>query len=228
MSNRNLQTQPVLTKMQNLVDEGSYFVANNAQTGIAMTAGATFSATAPFLVVDNNNPAASGGSAGVNIALDYLALVASAAGGAGSTLSYLAMAVYIDSIKRYQSGGSQLTGSSPNMNLGATSNAVIHAGAVTAAAASSGVRAIVGQRNVRPAVSATVACVVGDSFILDFGSLEGGVGGSVTVASPQSIALSLPPLIIGPQQSALIYLWLQGATTPSAASFLTELGYWER
>lgn len=227
MSYGDMRTAPVLTKLQGLVDEGTYFVANNAQTGIAMTAANAFSATAPFLVIDNNNPAPSAGGAGINVVPDYLRLLATAAGGAASGMTYIAFALYLDTIKRYSTGGTTLTGASPNTNLAPTSNAFIHAGTVTAAAASAA-RAMVGQASMRPAVSATVACVVGDQFVIDFGSIEGGMAGSITVANPEMISVPVPPVIIGPQCSALLYVWFPSSTTPSAASFAPELGYWER
>ena len=87
---------------------------------------------------------------------------------------------------------------------------------------------MVGQASMRPAVSGTIACVVGDQFVLDFGSIEGGMAGSITVANPEMISIPIPPIMIGPQGSALLYLWFPGSTTPSAASFAPELGYWER
>jgi hypothetical protein len=41
------------------------------------------------------------------------------------------------------------------------------------------------------------------------------------------ISHPLPPIVLGPGHSALIYYVLNG-TTPSAASFAPELGWWER
>jgi hypothetical protein len=99
-------------------DEGCYFVTNNAQTGIAMTTTVAFSATAPFLIIQNT--AAAGGK---KIYLDYLDLVTTAAGSAASGLTLIQAAVYLDSILRYSSGGTNLTANiaSPNMALSPTS-----------------------------------------------------------------------------------------------------------
>src|SRR5882762_11209058 len=66
-------TQPLVRKTHNLADEGSYFVTNNAQTGIVPTYGTAFSATAPFILIYN-------GQTANRLYLDYLALVAIAAG----------------------------------------------------------------------------------------------------------------------------------------------------
>src|SRR2546426_264684 len=68
-----LYTQPLVRKAHGLADEGSYFVTNNAQTGIAPTYGTAFAATSPFLLVYN-------GQTANRLYLDYLALVAIAAG----------------------------------------------------------------------------------------------------------------------------------------------------
>jgi hypothetical protein len=48
-----LYNQPLVRKAHNLADEGSYFVANNAQTGIASAYNTAFTATAPFMLIYN-------------------------------------------------------------------------------------------------------------------------------------------------------------------------------
>jgi hypothetical protein len=220
-----IYNQPLVRKAHNLADEGTYFTANNAQTGIAMTAGATFSATAPFIVITNNASVASG----TRCYLDYINLVSTAAGGAASTLVSLNATVVIDSTLRYTSGGTTLARPvNPNMDSATASISTVYCGAITSPAASGSARTIVGNRVIRPAVSATVMTVVGDSINLNFGGVEGGANGSITVANASIIPVSLPPIVIGPQSSALIYLWQNGATTPTAASFTPEVGLWER
>jgi hypothetical protein len=205
-------------------DEGCYFVTNNAQTGVAMTTTVAFSATAPFLIIQNT--AAAGGK---KIYLDYLDLVTTAAGSAASGLTLIQAAVYLDSILRYSSGGTNLTANiaSPNMALSPTSVAAVYAGAITSAAASAA-RAICGLRTIRPTVSATVADVVGEMKHFSFGGSASARGVAITVASPNVIPVPLPPIIVGPQQSALIYLFYAAAGTPVAASYAPELGWSER
>jgi len=149
-------TQPLVRKAHNLADEGSYFVNNNAQTGIAMTAGATFSATAPFIIIQNGASSASG----INTYLDYISLVSTAAGGAASTLVSLNVTVVVDAVSRYTSGGTTLgVYKNPNMISNTNSVCTAYVGAITAAAASANARTIVGNRVLRPAVSATVMTV---------------------------------------------------------------------
>jgi hypothetical protein len=208
-----------------LADEGAYFVANNAQTGVAMTTTVAFSATAPFLIIQNT--AAAGGK---KIYLDYLDLVTTAAGSAASGLTLIQAAVYLDSILRYSSGGTNLTANivCPNVSLSPTSVAAVYVGAITAAAASAA-RAVCGLRTIRPTVSGTVADVVGDTKHFSFGGGALAHGGmAITVASPNVIPVQMPPIVIGPQQSALIHLFYAAATTPVAASYAPELAWSER
>lgn len=208
-----------------LADEGAYFVANNAQTGIAMTTTLAFSATAPYVVIDNS--AAAGGK---KIYLDYLALTTTAAGSAASGLTLIQASVYVDTILRYSANGTSLVAKtySPNAALSPTAVASVYCGAITAAAAGSGVRPISGLRTVRPTVSATVADVVGETKYFTFGGSAQTHGGPITVASPNVIPISMPPIIIGPQQSALIYLYYAAGGTPVAASYAPEVGWYER
>jgi hypothetical protein len=220
-------TNPMVRKAHNLADEGSYFVTNNAQTGVAMTTTSAFSATAPFVVVQNGNPVG-----GRNIYLDYINLVCTVAGTAASGLTYTGAALYIDSILRYTSGGSQLTAiNSPNMGaVNAKSGATIYAGAITAAAASGNVRALSGLRVARPALSGTVATVVGDTLCFNFGGVEGGSGGniSITAGVASIVPIPMPPVVIPPQSSALLYLFYAASGTPVAAQWAPEIGHWER
>lgn len=218
---------PVIRKQHILADEGSYFVANNAQTGIATPAVATFGATTPVCIVTNTD---SPGAAGKRIYLDYLALITTAAGGWASAGVNIQAMLYLDQGDRYVSGGTDLSGLivSPNMDGPARSSiAKVRFGSLTAAAASGAVRAICGLRILRPAVSATVADVIGETKLLNFGGVEAMLNGSITVAAANMISVPLPPIVIGPQQCALIYYVLNG-TTPSAASYAPELGWWER
>ena len=216
---------PLVANPQSINDEANYFVANNAQTGVAMTTTTAFSATAPFLILQNN--AATGGK---KIILDYAALVTTAAGSAASGLTSIQAAVYIDDIVRYSSGGTDLSAKiySPNMSVTPTSIAKVYAGAITAAAAGANVRPIAGLRILRPTVSATVADVVGETKFFTFRGGDPATQGSITVANANIIPVPMPPIEIGPQQSALIYVFYAAGGTPVAASYAPELGWIER
>lgn len=220
-------TQPLVRKSHNLADEGTYFTTNNAQTGIASAYNTAFTATAPFLLVYNGvaSPAVS------KVNLDYLALVAIAAGACTTTAGYIAAAVVLDTGNRYTSGGTNLTPNLVNPNPAAPANAPpgvqVYAGAITASAATPVARTIVGVRNLRPNVSATVINVIGDMNLVNFGSVEGAVG-SIVVANANIMPQAFPPVQIPPGWSALFYLTYPAMTAPSAATFAPELGLWVR
>lgn len=216
--------QARIRKAHVLAREGSYFLANNAQTGIATGTAAVFAATTPTLIVQNlDSPG------GKSIYFDYLALITTAAGGFASAGVNLQLVTVLDNGLRYVSGGTRLTANivSPNMKLAAQKSvADIYFGALTASAATGAARTICGLRILRPAVSATVLDVIGELKVLNFGGVELTMNGSITVANANQIPHPLPPHIIGPQQSLLVYLLLNG-TTPAAASYAPEPGWWE-
>ncbi len=219
-------TQPLVRKAHALADEGSYYTVNNAQTGIAPAYNTAFTATAPFLSIYNGNGV---GVPGKIVGVDYAALVAIAAGACTTAVGYIAAAVVIDQGDRYSSGGTDLSNNIVNANLGVgqASGVKVRAGAITASAASAAARTLVGVRNLRPGVSSTVINVVGDMHLLNFGGVEGAVG-SITVANANIMPQALPPVILAPNQSALIYLWFPVMSAPSAATFAPELGFWVR
>lgn len=214
-----------IRKSHLLAHEGSYFVTNNAQAGIAGQAIATYTAVSPLCIISNTD--AIGGR---RMFLDYLALITTAAGSWASAGVNSQLMIVTDTGDRYTSGGSDLAANivSPNQDVAAKSSiAKVRFGALVVAAATGAARMICGLRILRPAVSATVPDVVGETKYLNFGAVEGTLNGSITVASANNIPIALPPVIIGPQQCALIYHVLNG-TTPGAASFAPELGWFER
>jgi hypothetical protein len=217
-------TQPLIRKAHGLADEGSYFVANNAQTGVASPAVATFTAASPLLIVQNGYPVG-----GPRVYLDYLALVTTAAGGWASAGVNEQLTVVVDTANRYSSGGTTLTPQNPNTGalVGSAPQVGVYFGAPTATSAGASARTICGLRILRPAVSATVADVIGELKILNFGGVEATMNGSITIANANQIPHPLPPVVIAPGGTALVYFTLNG-TTPSAASFAPELGLFVR
>lgn len=213
-----IYTNPLVRKTHNLADEGSYFTANNAQTGIVPTYGTAFSATLPFITIYNNSA--------LRTYVDYAALVAIAAGACTTTAGYIALALATDTGNRYSSGGTNLTSSlvSNGVTVGSNPGLTIFCGAITATAAVAA-RNIVGVRNLRPNVSTTVINVVGDMNLLNFGGVEGSAG-SITIANANIMPQALPAWVIGPNQTGLLYLWFPVMTAPSAATFAPEIGLW--
>ena len=228
----------IVRKEHLLADEGSYFVANNGQTGILTTADLTGPATTPLTpsaVLINGDSA--GNPAAKRIYLSYLDMLVTAAGITATASGFKAVAIVIDNVNRYTSGGTNLTPNivSPNMDVAVKSIASLYFGVTVAPAASALARTLIGLRLLRlPVNTTTVPDIIGDRVRLEFGSVEPvtdaviGSTGAVQ-ANVMSTSLKLPPVIIGPGQSCLIYLFQQGATTYSTATtYAPEFGWWER
>ena len=224
----DVYTLGLVRKQHVLADEGTYFTANNAQTGLATSAVAAFTAASPLIVLSNTDSPSN--AAAKRIYLDYVTLITTAAGSFASAGVNLQMSIYLDQGDRYSSGGTDLSNLivSPNMD-GPTRNSIakVRFGAIVATAATGAARCVVGLRTLRPAVSATVADVVGETKTINFGGVEAAMNGSITVANANMICLPAPPLVIGPNQCCLIYFTMNG-TTPAAASYAPEISWWER
>ncbi len=219
-----------------LADEGAYFVANNAQTGILSSAAVGFVATTPSLIIINNDSGSNPNAK--RIYLDYIELLVTAAGVTATAAQAKYCAALIDATGRYSSGGTNLTANiaSPNMDLLPASIAQAYFGALTATAASVSVRTIAGQRLVRFPVTATTAPdLAGDVVHIEFGSVEppasnqAGSSG-VLQANGYYSTIKMPPVIIGPRQAFLLYLWqlVAGGTYTTATTYAPEIGWWER
>lgn len=229
-----LYTIGALRKQHALADEGSYFVTHNNQSALTGPVGTAFSATAAMLLIFNGDTA--GSVTAKRIYLDYLALLAGAtamSNGTSNTGTFWAMV--IDSGNRYASGGTNLTPNIVNANrdVSVSSVASVYFGAVTATVANAA-RAIVGQRLFREPVSATVLSLANmDDWLFNFGGVEAGpaqASGSSGVLQANIVHKSFPcpPIVIGPQQSLLIHMWLGVNSAPVAGTFLPELGWFER
>ena len=198
-------------------DEGSYFFANNAQTGIVMTtASNAYGATTPFIALINNdvvnNPASK------RIFLDYITLVTTATGASGTSVQF---SLAIDAAARYTSGGTNMTTAIYKANTaGPASIAGLYVGAITAAAVTSAVRYPIGQRYLKPAIP-----VIGDTYTISSGSVDQSsfLATATITYSLQGVA----PLVINPGEVLFMHLWLPSqAVTPSA--YAPELGWSER
>lgn len=219
----------VIRKQHLLADEGSYFlVNNNSQTGILSTPATGFVATTPALIVVNTDQPTNPNYR--RVYLDFLNLVTTVVGSAASGLVNLQAALVIDTGNRYSSGGTNITANivSPNGDLTPKSVAQVYFGALTATAATLSARQLSPLRVIRPAVSATVLDVVGETKWFNFGAVEGMLNGSITIANANFIPVPMPAVILGPNQSALLYLWQNVGGTNIAATYAPELGYWER
>lgn len=207
---------PAIVTKHALVDEGSYFVTNNGQTGIANAAAPTaFSATNPFLLIFNgSNPSDDFAS---RLYLDYFTLLATAAGTGGTSVQF---AITKDLGNRYTSGGTDLT---PGIaNIGPTSIGSLtraYAGNITAAAATGNVKTIIGNRWFKGAIP-----VIGDEYTARFGAPS--TPDMISISTILTNVKNLPPVVIGPNESLLIHLWLPAQS--AASSYAPEFGWWER
>lgn len=213
-----------IRKQHALADEGSYFVFNsgNPATGVATAAAPTsFSDTAPLLTIFNTD--SPGNQNNKRIHLDFLRFTCTAAGTAGVSFR---IGVKIGQGSAYSSGGTVYTPQSPNMDSG--KNSIAHVAILPTAVAMTGQpRTIVGDVYVIPTLAAVFP--VGAQFLLHFGGVEPGSQTAViasTTATMVSSAVALPPVSIGPGQSAVL---LHLITSQSAASsWSVEGGIWER
>jgi hypothetical protein len=233
-------TQPVVRKQHGLADEGSYFITHNAQTGVVSSLISTaFAETtlSPYLIITNTDS----GDRGKSIYLDYLNLICTVVGGAGSGLTTLLYAWSVDqSATRWASGGTDLTGVPasgggtycPNTNVSKRSSvAQVNIGALTLNAATSNRKIVVPQRQLRQQNSGTVMGVVGDSFHMNFGgveqqSVDADIGTATTVARKNCHVL--PPIVIAPQHCAILHIWSPGGALTTGITLLPELAAWER
>jgi hypothetical protein len=205
------------TRTQALAHEGSLWIGTNTPgTPILDTAALTaYSATTPTMVLFNNNTVASG----INIIPLRFKVQATAAGTNGT--NWLGQWI-LDTGKRYTSGGTALTLTSPNTNV-ATSKTGVQAwfGAITAPAANA-------SRIVHSAGYRTVIKVIGDVTAFEFGGTVGHAVGMPMEGTLQlSQVVNVPAIIIPPQCSLL---WHEYAASQSvSASFdYIQLEYAER
>lgn len=221
---------PEIRKQHVLADEGSYFVCNNnAQAGILSSPATGFVNTTPCMVIFNSDSPTN--TAAKRIYLDFIKLATTVVGSAASGLVRVEGAVYTDAGNRYSSGGTNISSNiiSPNNDVGkATSVAQVYFGAITATAPTAAVRAIDPYFIFRQTVSGTVADVVGEQKVLNFGGVEAMINGSITIANANNIPVPMPPCIIGPQQSFVLYVWQAVGATPVAATYQPQVAWWER
>lgn len=210
-------------KAHTLCDEGSYFVVSNptAGTGVANQAAPTAAPavgsndTKPFLVYQNTAPA----SSGLRTNFDYVRFRCTAPGTAGASINFV---VILDAAgaPRAPTGYTAITPVNSNMDDGTAHQGAVNAGAGTVTTTSTG--RLLPNIQFRPVIP-----VVGDIYVVSFGPTEYPVGSLISSGTgicQQSFGH--PPIIIGPQQWALFYLWLPSQSAASSYEF--DMGFWQR
>lgn len=207
----SIQTKHVVS------DEGSYFTTNNAQTGIATSATPTaFSATNPFLLIYNG--AAPSDDFAKRVYMDYMMLLATAAGTAGASVQF---AITLDRGNRYTSGGTDLTSAIKGVNQATSIGTVTraYAGNITASTPTANARTLVGNRAMKGAIPVAL-----DQYTIRCGTTD--VMDIISISTILFSTNHVQPIIIGPDESLLVHLWLPSQS--AASSYAPELAWWER
>jgi hypothetical protein len=205
-----------------LADEGQYFVVTNPTigTGVAQALLTSFTNTSALFVIKNND--APGGK---RIYFDYMRLLLTAAPAAGVSLEF---ALQLDSASRAPTAGNVAV-TPVNVNSDSTAASVANVQAFNAAAltvpAPGSTARTVGRCRIPTGIN-----VVGDEYVLQCGVDCPGSSSPLTAiraTQPARLIAGSAPIVIGPQQSLVIYRWALTETT-TAPSYEYELGYWER
>lgn len=219
--------QQIHQKAHALADEGSYFVTTNPtpNTGISTHAAPTAvpqigsADTKPFFVYQNGSTP--GSNSAVRTYFDYARFRCTGAGTAGTSINFCVILDAANANRSPGTGGTALTPINCNMDDGTPSvGKTVSAGATIVATTNTG-------RLFPNLQFRSVIPVVGDIYVVSFGPTEYPVGSlrsDSTSVCQQSFGH--PPLIIGPGQWALFYLWLPAQTAASA--FECDFGMWER
>lgn len=211
--------------------EGSYFYFSNPtpNTGIAATTSLTAFAsggTKPYLLISNNNV-----PGGPNIELDYLNFVLIAL---PTTATNMQIAITLDTAanKLPTTAGTAITPVNVNPLSNITSNANIQAGAITTLGDSAFAR-LVFQDYMEPGVATTPGAVLGDTYVVKFGSNEHASGSAALqpVAAGTPLASKIitgggPPIVLPPGWCAAVKIF--GVGNAAAQSYQFHGGYRER
>ncbi len=178
-----------LNTVRSVIDAGSYFTANNGATGVATAAAPTsYSDTAPWFTILNNNAV----NAGRSIYLDWIRLYCTVAGTAG-----VGVLIKLELDRIAPTGGTALTSYGTNGNDPYnTSGAVIRL-VPTGIAATANMRLLVGNQQVL--TPQTAVFTVGTAINLKFGALENAGTFQWVVAQQGGVSReAMPPVVIPP------------------------------
>lgn len=205
-----------------LCDEGSYFLCPNSatfDTPATYALQTAFSATAPAYVIRNNDAAG-----GKSIYLDYIRLICATVGNSATSVR---LGVILDTGSRQPTAGNAVM--TPfNTNISSMTGSVSVVNQFSGAAQT--VPAAVSARTCGSTTLKQSIPITGDEYICYFGGVDapatvGGTAAAITIAG--KYASGLPPVVIGPQSTALIYLWEPGVLI-TAPTFTSEMAWWER
>ncbi len=213
-----MATNQVLANRLGLADEGAYYQAQNPTPGTGITASiqTAFAATNALLTLRNSDTP----TTGKRIYPDFIRLIPVTVPASATRVEAL---VSIDSITRYSSGGSAITGLvNSNMDLSNAAIGVLHFGALTLAAESVNVR-----RFSRFQLRAAIPVQFEEYLILfndaDLGSGAQALGGTTA----QRNVVNAGSCVIGGGHSMQLHVWYPGnATTAGVWEF--QVGWIQR
>lgn len=218
-----LPTNNVWPTKHSLADEGSYFVTTNPTigTGVTHALSTAFSATVGLFVIKNNASV----SSGIRCYLDYFRLLLTSTAATATVSQQFAFVT--DTGNRVPTAGSQtLTPVNVNQDDSTASQVIVYA----FSAAALTVPAAVSPRVVGRCSLAVSQVVTGDEYLVHCGGVDFANAPGLTAvraAAPARLVANVAPIVIGPQQSLVIYRWcLTEATTAPAYEF--EIGHIER
>lgn len=210
-----------------LADEGSYFVATNPVPSTVLAYGSAgtqvaFSDTVPFMQVKNQ--AQQGDPGARRTFLQYLRII-QIGGTAPATTTSVQVAVKVDSRDRTASAGTPATHTPVNVNMDdqrtSSTQVIVFTGAVATIPAAGPSARLVGRAQLKGGPTLLL-----DEYNVAFGTVDpSSQGGYLTTVA--SYISRLPPVVLGPQQTATIHLWLPGGAT-NPFSYEYELGFFER
>lgn len=201
-------------------EEGQVFVATNPTmgTGLAGAAATTaFSATAALCIL--RSTASAGGKSILPVSIRMV----NTAAGTGGVSAHVALV--IDTINRYSSGGALLVPSSTRNDDAPASICSPYFGALVAAAATN--QRILGRTVLKTQVAP--CWTIGDEVHITFGcwgSNGNPGGGPIAGTTPVSIAKQMAPIAVTPGGSMVMHVWQPSQS--AAASWEVEIVWWER
>ena len=205
---------PMGSPLQNLADEGSYFVAQNATvaTGLAGHAAPVVADTDTKALIHLYN----GGQK--NVILDYVFLEVTAAGTAG-TIHYTV--VYVDNLKSTarSSGGTAITPTNVRSDFPIVTGTTVYFGAVVT---------LTGMTKVGHQIVREVIPVVQDTVLMKFGGVNAGPRAGLTTAGTATahVVQHFNPVVIAPGGNLNIAQIRPSQT--AAASYQISMGWIER
>jgi len=214
-------TSPIGEARYSMLDQGTYFIAHNptndASTTLAHTAGIKLAdndatMTKPFLFM-RMNPSSS-----LRAYLDYIEIEVVTAATLAQASNWAAQ---IDSgASRVTTAGTAFTALSPNMQSGNSPDLAVQGGVIVVGAETSVCRNL-GFGIIRQAID-----IAGDRFMFRFGD-EPSSGDNVVASAASRHLISLPPVILGPQDSFLLGLYDSSDNASAAGVYKVRMGWWE-